>query len=68
MPPQKRTENIVDMPPAEEMQAQAAMRRTGSESDFSQLGDATTQYRVRKSSLIGYVPLFSEFIRGYPAS
>ena len=32
----------------------AAMRRVGSESDFSQAGDSTPQsYRVRRSNLIG---------------
>ena len=52
MPPQKRNDNIVDgVPPA--MNEAASMRRTGSESDMSQMGDTTCQYRVRKSSLIG---------------
>lgn len=53
MPPQKRTENMVDIPPQQPVQAE--IRRSGSESDFSVMGDesSTRQYRVRKSSLIG---------------
>lgn len=53
MPPQKRTEHIVDQVPAPA--AAGSIRRSGSESDFSQLGDGTSQYRVRKSSLIGMI-------------
>jgi hypothetical protein len=57
MPPQKRTETIVDMPQANEAAA-ASIRRSGSESDFSVMGDESPkQYRVRKSSLIGYVEM-----------
>jgi len=55
MPPQKRNETIIDgVPPAmNERGNNNNMRRSGSESDFSQMGDTTCPYRVRKSSLIG---------------
>lgn len=53
MAPQERGANMVDaVPPA----GDASIRRSGSESDMSQMtGDIPGQYRVRKSSLIGMI-------------
>ena len=48
MAPKERTEGLVDQVPADA----GTIRRSGSESDFSQV-DSTTAYKVRKSSLIG---------------
>jgi hypothetical protein len=44
MPPQQRVEELPQ-----------GMRRVQSESDMSEAGEGENYYRVRKSSLIGYV-------------
>lgn len=49
MAPKENTAGLVD-----EVPRNNSIRRSGSESDFSTV-DATTQYKVRKSSLIGLV-------------
>ena len=54
MPPQQRNENVVDT----QQVSTTPMRRITSESEMSEAGDSprgAREYRVRKSSLIGYV-------------
>lgn len=55
MPPQQRNENVVDTQPAV---STTPMRRITSDAYLSEAGDSPRgahEYRVRKSSLIGYV-------------
>ena len=49
---------VDNLPDAAANDAASNIRRSGSESDMSQMGDTTCQYRVRKSSLIGYVAFY----------
>lgn len=61
MPPQSSDRNMQD--------ETIEMRRSGSESDFSEAEQPrnSKDYRVRKSSLIGYVPRIKyHFQRGFP--